>query len=565
MPFGPFDSLDPPLDPGDPRTWWQNLSPNSQPYSPSALSGSRTGSSRLDGYPDDWIVPGNARTDPHPDYPDDWITLPPSIAPGTVQPAPSPQPSAPNPTISNRPAARPDPLAAFWARIPASYLTQFAWHPPIFPDSLGRYPLAPPPPRDLPPFPRVGLLADLADPPARADAPSFPTGGLLGGLAQLQPAPVDMSRLGLLGAFASSFNNQTPSFPASSANLPWSPPPSASGIGDYPGLGREPAGSNALTGASYPPSLPSYFQPSSIAYQDGSSRYAYLGNDPLYSADPTGLAPDQPLTDQTPHAGVADESPNVILVGDKEEEEESPEGLHGKIDPGVFSGITDRALGASPKQLPTLPLLLPFFPRPPVPPPSAAQPRPLPGASLPPPPLQAPPLPAAPTTPQSPPTSSQGSAPPGRQSSPSALPPGQNPVGEAPARLDGGAGGNSPAPSSGAELRTRPTPSWRQFEQKHGSVQTTQRTTFQGKDITVRLDFPPEEKTISDLKEYNWWKPAYLRPFIQRRVIEDFQTQIQKYQSLRPNVRYEFSAQPPPWVVQAIERVGGTYLVKPDP
>jgi hypothetical protein len=107
--------------------------------------------------------------------------------------------------------------------------------------------------------------------------------------------------------------------------------------------------------------------------------------------------------------------------------------------------------------------------------------------------------------------------------------------------------------------------SWRRFDQKHGSRQTTLRTTFRGKDVTVRLDFPPNENGIVDLKEYNWWKPGYTVPFLQGKVTEKFQAQIQKYQTLDPKVRFQFFEQPPPWVVRAIEQVGGAYLVKPDP
>jgi hypothetical protein len=77
------------------------------------------------------------------------------------------------------------------------------------------------------------------------------------------------------------------------------------------------------------------------------------------------------------------------------------------------------------------------------------------------------------------------------------------------------------------------------------------------------LDFPPDEKGIVDLKKYNWWKPGYVKPFLQQKIIENFQLQIQKYQTLDPRVQFKFSAQPPPWVVQAIEQVGGTYIVEP--
>jgi hypothetical protein len=104
---------------------------------------------------------------------------------------------------------------------------------------------------------------------------------------------------------------------------------------------------------------------------------------------------------------------------------------------------------------------------------------------------------------------------------------------------------------------------WQQYEHEKGSQQTVLHTTFQGREVTVRLDYPPNENGIVDLKKYNWWKPGYLRPFLQGKVREDFQTQIQKYQTLDPRVKFKFSEQPPPWVVQALEEVGGTYIVDP--
>jgi hypothetical protein len=85
--------------------------------------------------PNDRIVPWSAQTDAS--FPDDWIypdnRNPPTL---TAAPsAPSPQPNALNPAISNRPTSPPDPFAAYWALIPASRVGAMAWHPPIFPSS----------------------------------------------------------------------------------------------------------------------------------------------------------------------------------------------------------------------------------------------------------------------------------------------------------------------------------------------------------------------------------------------------------------------------------------------
>jgi hypothetical protein len=79
----------------------------------------------------------------------------------------------------------------------------------------------------------------------------------------------------------------------------------------------------------------------------------------------------------------------------------------------------------------------------------------------------------------------------------------------------------------------------------------------------VRLDFPPEENGIVDLKEYNWSSPGYQASFIRQKVVESFQAQIRKYQAVRSTIRFQFSVQPPPWIARALEDAGGTYFVKP--
>jgi hypothetical protein len=59
------------------------------------------------------------------------------------------------------------------------------------------------------------------------------------------------------------------------------------------------------------------------------------------------------------------------------------------------------------------------------------------------------------------------------------------------------------------------------------------------------------------------WKPGYMRPFLQGKVGDKFQIQVRKYQTIDPRVKFIFSEQPPPWVVRALEQVGGTYIVDP--
>ena len=81
--------------------------------------------------------------------------------------------------------------------------------------------------------------------------------------------------------------------------------------------------------------------------------------------------------------------------------------------------------------------------------------------------------------------------------------------------------------------------------------------------MTIRLDKTPTNAQIIDFKDYNWSNSRYQELFIQQRVVNKFQTQIQKYQTVRPGVHLQFSQEPPLWVVQAIEQAGGTYSVKP--
>ena len=65
-------------------------------------------------------------------------------------------------------------------------------------------------------------------------------------------------------------------------------------------------------------------------------------------------------------------------------------------------------------------------------------------------------------------------------------------------------------------------------------------TIFNGAPINVRLDAPPTEDRITDFKDYDWSNPAYSKPFIQQMVTNSFQTQIQTYQTISPNVTFQF-------------------------
>jgi hypothetical protein len=115
-------------------------------------------------YPDDWYVPTAARADTS--YPDDWYVPTPAASPVTAQSVPDAQLAAANPSIRNQATPRPDPFAAYWSLIPASRAGATAWHPPIFPNSLGRFPLTAPAPASAPPIDATGSLLGGGSEPA---------------------------------------------------------------------------------------------------------------------------------------------------------------------------------------------------------------------------------------------------------------------------------------------------------------------------------------------------------------------------------------------------------------
>jgi hypothetical protein len=179
--------------------------------------------------PDDWFVPTPARADP---YPDDWFVPAPAASPSTGAPAPNAQPNLGNPGRSNPPAARPDPLAAYWSLIPAARAGAMAWQPPIFlppnPFSHENIPaskwLTPPP---------IFLNSPgqaLSPPAAPPSLSSIPTGGLFDGLANLPAAvPAAFPSFQPIGGASADFD-------------PSAKPPLFQGLGDFP-LSRPPVAS----------------------------------------------------------------------------------------------------------------------------------------------------------------------------------------------------------------------------------------------------------------------------------------------------------------------------------
>jgi hypothetical protein len=119
------------------------------------------------------------------------------------------------------------------------------------------------------------------------------------------------------------------------------------------------------------------------------------------------------------------------------------------------------------------------------------------------------------------------------------------------------------AANQNAAGQSKSEPRWKEYEQRHGGQQTTMETRFRGRTVKIRLDKPPSDSQILDFKDYDWSNPRYQDPFIQGRVTETFTTQIAKYKTVRPNVHFQFSAEPPQWVIDTMENAGGTYSVVP--
>jgi hypothetical protein len=304
MPFDPNS----PFGPADLSQWWRSLTlPRVQSNAPpNSTSGNPAASDGIDDWfvpapapspaelPNDWIAPWSAETDAS--YPDDWI-YPNSpntpTAPGTTPPAPSPQPSVANPAISNRPAPPPDPFAAYWALIPASRVGAMAWHPPIFPNSLGQFPLPTPAPRDVwPTVGEYGLLGGVGRMLAeRAAASRDPAAnGLLGAVGRMVAAreqandPWAAAANGILGGIA----KMTP------APAPTSAPPidAAQGLLD-PLVNLQPATPNGQADASYAPDSRAFISPAPTRYQGGRPFYATAGSTDIAPATATGLQPEE--------------------------------------------------------------------------------------------------------------------------------------------------------------------------------------------------------------------------------------------------------------------------------
>ncbi len=217
----------------------------------------------------------------HTSYPDDWYVP----TPPATQPAPSAQFNAAKPGLGDSVMARRDPYEAYWSRIPASRAGAMAWHPPIFPNSAGQFPLAAPAPFSvsglgatqgipgaLVNLPATngektyGLLGALANLPA-TDAPSYGLLGALANLPSMSPAPSpSFQPNGLPSGYGDQF--APPSLLPSLPNLSWPRPPAVLGDvsnmakyadvrapgGQFPFPGRAPFGAYSHYAPVAPPS-----------------------------------------------------------------------------------------------------------------------------------------------------------------------------------------------------------------------------------------------------------------------------------------------------------------------
>jgi hypothetical protein len=350
MPFDPNS----PFDPTDPAQWWlrtrvQPGAPPNPPFGNTAKSGAIDNRSVLedDGLPNDWFVPDadgypNDWFVPEADgYPNDWFVpdangyAPTSVAaPRTAPPAPSPQTNAANPAAFNRPPARLDPLAAYWAQVPASRVGAMAWHPPIFlsPDSfspqiteswarggppaafsipLERFaPAASALPTLPPDFGTGGILggiAKLAAEHARANDPwALPTGGILGGIPKLTAAYASSDAVslaasrGLFGSLAdlqpadssaqaaASGADTTPPITTPFPVGPGLGPNDPGGAGDTPeGLGPQYYRRAQTDGFPTPPSFDASRPPIRLVHDDESPPEEKHGAPPQPKSDPS--------------------------------------------------------------------------------------------------------------------------------------------------------------------------------------------------------------------------------------------------------------------------------------
>jgi hypothetical protein len=203
-----------PFDPSnDDDAWWNNPGPLRLTIHPAAQSNPpsnvplvpganynnwarRNGPAGGADLPNDWFVPQPSAPSAcgGDSLPDDWFVPQPSALLSAAQAPPGPQSSALNPVAPNPPATPRDLFEPYWSLIPASRVGAFAWHPPIFLNSDGRFP-PPAPTYDPPVLPAYRLFGGIEKMPAvfaAANArPIGGGGGLFDSLAGLSAGNTD--------------------------------------------------------------------------------------------------------------------------------------------------------------------------------------------------------------------------------------------------------------------------------------------------------------------------------------------------------------------------------------
>jgi hypothetical protein len=159
---------------------------------------------------------------------------------------------------------------------------------PIFPNSLGQYPPPAPAQTNVSLDAAAGGLLGGIPKMLAAQASDPAADGLLGGIPKMLAAQAsDPAANGLLGGIARML----------AASAPRDVPPIAAGQRLLGGLASlQPAAGNTQPGASYLPGPRPFLSFDPSGYQAGSPSYAFLRNDLLNRADPTG--PAQPPNDE---------------------------------------------------------------------------------------------------------------------------------------------------------------------------------------------------------------------------------------------------------------------------
>lgn len=306
-----------------------------------------------DGYPDDWFVP---EADGYPNdwfvpeadgYPNDWVPAS-SASPSFAIPAPTLQSGPLSPVTSNSPGQSPSASSAagepargrpltwsdYWTILQAN---GFSAAPPAAP-YLANSPTPIPPAAQAPDIPweagENGLFGSFGRMMAAREAannpPAAAASGLFGGLPRINAEASRADRLALAGS-----------------------------RGLFGPLAyRHPTTASTQTDQPFAPSLRAYGSPDLTGYQGADPLSADVRND-LVRSNPPWLSDQSPASQVTPDRGPGSARPNVLLVGNIDEEaERKREELKQQRDRAIFNerafGITPPFGSGAPRYLPPL-------------------------------------------------------------------------------------------------------------------------------------------------------------------------------------------------------------------